>query len=274
MVKRINNISLLISVLLFGSIVSVYPKNEIWDTFSVFRFGPNDRKEQLEELKRAIQKYKDKKQLLKDINDSNELGWTPLMDAVRTHDVEIVRCMLNNGALNSLNRMGKYEGSPLHQVFTINAYPNEWEELKLLLTRGAIASINQPYRDGRTLLADVIEKNLDVIDAKRLKIVKLLLYLGADANTNAVNKAVKKQKIAMRELLFNMRYGIEISDEDIYEMQQNLKTLVILISDPTKLKDYCTEEELKEFKEIKDAGTEVFEEDKEFKPFDIKLYNN
>lgn len=144
------------------------------------------------------------------INQATKNGFTPLSIAVCHGRQELTRLLLENGASKSLHIATKWTATlPIHEA----VLKDNIALVKLLLEYGALNSINKSNKDDQTALYSAIDRECE-------KMVKLLIYVGAD-----VTKKIK---------------GLEPHN----------KTIAHLIKNPKDVRDYCSKKELTEFNEI------------------------
>gem|GEM_PF-96455 len=116
-----------------------------------------------------------------DVKYADRRGWTAVVLAARTGDVELVRMLLDAGGIvNGGNAKRLSPGTPLMQA----AWASDIESAKLLLSRGAAD-------DQRSLNASLITASTHGC----LPLVELLLDAGADPHANIVTNYVPESPI-------------------------------------------------------------------------------
>lgn len=173
------------------------------------------------DIEKLTQLLKDKK-IRDSINKVNCWNKTPLYLAVDKDNSDMVKLLLENGAQGSINT----SNSPYFQYFRPldkAAEHNNLVIMKLLLQNGAKASIDEGK--GSPLEWALLYKNVEM--------VKLLLFFGAQVTDHVTDKVQK----------------LNLSDDTIKK----------LIENPKDVKEYCSNEELTEFKEILKKSMETKE---------------
>lgn len=197
------------------------------------------------------------KDLLKDesirdyINMTDITGWTPLTLAASYADLKMVKLLLENGAAKFINKANKYGQTALYWA----VFHKRLEMAKLLLENGAQESVNKATTDeGKTPLFYAVFNN-------NPEMVMLLLANGAKKSINKDNGgastplfyAVRNENLKMVKLL--LFFGAQVTDE-MKKLELKNNTLIKLINNPDDLKKYCSDEEYKEFMEIKNKSKE------------------
>jgi ankyrin repeat protein len=155
-----------------------------------------------------------------DINAVDEDGRAPLHEACAEGHIEIVKYLIEKGAVLNLRCDNVATGSrsvpcnygtvPLQEA----AYKGHADIVELLLKNGAEARITE--REGWTLLHYIIRKIYLNKPGKNFKIAKLLISYGADVNAKAGSNmwtplqeamCLKKEKIRNKLVELLIKHG-------------------------------------------------------------------
>lgn len=130
------------------------------------------------------------------LNNYDENGNTPLLAVINsTYDIDMIRYLLSNGAIDSINNPNKYGYTPLLSAINFDHTQDNHDIVRLLLMNGADESINTPNNKNITPLMLAVkiyddDNNYDD-DDNGIGLVKLLILYGADKTQISQTKLEK-----------------------------------------------------------------------------------
>lgn len=154
------------------------------------------------------------------INQPNSLGLTPLFEAVRSGNKDIIKLLLQNDAnVNAQNH--HYGTTPLYEA----VQSRNRDMVQLLLAHDAQESINTPNNDGDTPLHEAVRSgNKDI--------VQLLLVHGAQINTpNEAGETPLHEAVLFRDIAIANLLILALNNEQWQQFNNQYSELIEKIRD-------------------------------------------